>query len=213
MDNTKKGELFRLFLFLKTTLWYNTLGGIEMYSYIKGYVKEQEGNYIVLENQGIGYHIFVSNPFQFKMDEEVKVYLYNQIREDENSLYGFLTKEEKDLFLKLINVKGVGPKLVMPMFASGSVSGIVDAIDRENILYLKKFPKVGEKVARQIILDLKGKLATIGDTPSVGGFDELVSVLEGLGYKLADIKKVLPNLDSSAPIENQVKDALKLMLK
>ncbi|MBR1679513.1 MAG: Holliday junction branch migration protein RuvA [Bacilli bacterium] len=184
-----------------------------MYSYMKGFIKEQEGNYIVLENHGIGYQIFVSNPFQFKMDEEVKVYLYNQVREDENSLYGFSTKEEKELFLKLINVKGVGPKLVMPMFASGSVSGIIDAIDRENILYLKKFPKVGEKVARQIILDLKGKLATIGDSPSVGGFDELVSVLEGLGYKLADIKKVLPNLDSSEPIETQVKDALKYMLK
>ena len=191
---------------------YNEYGGY-MYSYIKGYVKEQEGNYIVLENNGIGYHIFVSNPFQFQTDKEVKVYLYNQVREDENSLYGFATKEEKELFERLLNVKGVGPKLIMPMFATGSVSGIIDAIDRENILYLKKFPKVGDKVARQIILDLKGKLTTISNTPSTSGFDELVSVLEGLGYKTADIKKVLPNLDASAPIESQVKDALKLMLK
>lgn len=182
-----------------------------MYSYIKGFVKEQEGNYIVLENQGIGYHIFVSNPYQFRTDEEVKVYLYNQIREDENSLYGFLTKEEKDLFLKLINVKGVGPKLVMPMLASGSVSGIVDAIDRENILYLKKFPKVGEKVARQIILDLKGKLSmSEEDTIET---DELSLALESLGYKNQDIKNVIGKVDKELPIESQIKEALKLLLK
>jgi len=185
----------------------------KMYSYIKGFVKEQESNYIVLECNGIGYHIFVSNPFSFPFDEEVLVYVYTQIKEDEHLLYGFKTKEEKELFLRLLNVKGVGPKLVMPMLATGSVSGIIDAIDRENILYLKKFPKVGDKVARQIILDLKGKLTASVDTTSIGGFDELVSVLEGLGYKTQDIKKILPNVDGSKQIEEQVKEALKLLLK
>ena len=110
-----------------------------MYSYIKGIVKDQESNYIVLDNNGIGYHIFVANPFQFSLEEEAKVYIYDHIREDEHSLYGFQTKEEKELFLKLLNVKGVGPKLIMPMLATGSVKGIVDAIDRENILYLTNY--------------------------------------------------------------------------
>lgn len=184
-----------------------------MYNYIKGIVSEIEANFIVVEANGIGYQIYVSNPFSFPEKEETKVYVYTQIKEDEHLLYGFKTKEEKELFLRLINVKGVGPKLVMPMLATGSVTGIIDAIDRENILYLKKFPKVGDKVARQIILDLKGKLAVSSDTSSVGGFEELVSVLEGLGYKTVDIKKILPNLDSSVSIETQVKEALKLLLK
>lgn len=184
-----------------------------MYSYISGIVKEQESNYIVLDNQGIGYQVFVANPFSYPIDQTVKVYIYSHIKEDEHSLYGFLTKEEKELFLKLLNVKGVGPKLIMPMLATGSVTGIIDAIDRENILYLKKFPKVGDKVARQIILDLKGKLANVGDSPAVGGFDELVSVLEGLGYKTNDIKKILPQMDANLPIESQVKEALKQLLK
>ncbi len=184
-----------------------------MYYYIKGYVKEVESNFIVLDCNGIGYQITVSNPFAFPTNEEVKVYVYTHIREDEQSLYGFKTKEEKELFLKLLNVKGVGPKLVMPMLATGSVSGIIDAIDRENVLYLKKFPKVGDKVARQIILDLKGKLATSINTTMIGGFDELLSVLEGLGYKTQDVKKILPNVDGSKQIEEQVKDALKLLLK
>lgn len=186
---------------------------IMMYSYIKGIVKDQESNYIVLDNNGIGYHIFVANPFQYKLDEEAKVYIYSYIREDEYSLYGFSSKDEKNLFLKLLNVKGVGPKLIMPMLATGSVNGIIDAIDRENILYLKKFPKVGDKVARQIILDLKGKLTVSNDTTNIGGFDELVSVLEGLGYKTVDIKKILPNMDANLKIEEQVKEALKLLLK
>ncbi len=184
-----------------------------MYSYIKGIVTETEANYIVIETGGVGYFIFVPNPFAFTLNEEAKVYVYNHIREDENSLYGFKTKEEKELFLKLLNVKGVGPKLVMPMLATGSVNGIIDAIDRENILYLKKFPKVGDKVARQIILDLKGKLAQSTTDIMTGGFEELVSVLEGLGYKTNDIKKILPNMDSNKEIESQVKDALKLLLK
>lgn len=184
-----------------------------MYSYIKGIVTETEANYIVVETGGVGYFIFVPNPFAFTLNEETKVYVYNHIREDENSLYGFKTKEEKELFLKLLNVKGVGPKLVMPMLATGSVNGIIDAIDRENILYLKKFPKVGDKVARQIILDLKGKLAQSTTDIMTGGFEELISVLEGLGYKTNDIKKILPNMDSNKEIESQVKDALKLLLK
>ena len=186
---------------------------IMMYSYIKGIVKDQESNYIVLDNNGIGYHIFVANPFQYKLDEEAKVYIYSYIREDEYSLYGFSSKDEKNLFLKLLNVKGVGPKLIMPMLATGSVNGIIDAIDRENILYLKKFPKVGDKVARQIILDLKGKLTASSDVTNIGGFDELVNVLEGLGYKTVDIKKILPNMDANLKIEEQVKEALKLLLK
>lgn len=183
-----------------------------MYDYIKGKVTEQESNYIVLECCNIGYDIYVSNPFEFQKENEEKVYLYTHRTEDEETLYGFKRKEEKELFLKLLSVKGVGPKTILPMLATGSVSGIVDAIDRENILYLKKFPKVGEKVARQIILDLKGKLAPSMEQ-GAGGFDELVSVLEGLGYKTGDIKKILPNMDGKKPIEEQVKDALKALLK
>ena len=184
-----------------------------MYNYIIGKIVKQESNYIVVDNNNIGYTVYVANPFSFELDKEAKVYLYNQIREDEYSLYGFKSEEERELFLKLINVKGLGPKMALPMLATGSIAGIIDAIDRENILYLTKFPKIGEKLARQIILDLKGKLANVGDTPAIGGFDELVSVLESLGYKTNDIKKILPHMDASLPIESQVKEALKQLLK
>jgi len=184
-----------------------------MYNYIYGKIVMQENNYIVVDNNGIGYTIYVANPFSFELDKEMRVYVYNQIREDEYSLYGFKNLEERDLFLKLINVKGLGPKMAMPILATGSIVGIIDAIDRENVLYLTKFPKIGEKLARQIILDLKGKLAQKTELNITGSFDELVSVLESLGYKNSEIKKVLPKINASLDLENQVKEALKLMLK
>lgn len=185
-----------------------------MYNYIRGKVVFIESNMIVVDNNGIGYGIYVANPYSFKEGEETTVYLYNHIREDENSLYGFNTKEERELFLKLLGVKGLGPKVGLGLFATGSVTGIIDAIERENVLYLKKFPKVGEKLARQIVLDLKGKLGSI-DLANVQSGDsfELVSVLESLGYKSVDINRVVPNVDKSKSIEDQVKDALKLLLK
>ena len=187
-----------------------------MYDYIKGSVVSLKNNAIVVDNNGIGFFIYVSNPYSFEVGKEYKVYVYQQIKEDENSLFGFKTIEEKDLFLKLISVKGLGCKMALPMLAVGSIEGIMDAIERENILYLKKFPKIGEKLARQIILDLKGKLEFIGvgiSDDEVTTSEELKEVLIGLGYKEKEIKSVLTKIDTTLTIEEQVKEALKLLLK
>ena len=184
-----------------------------MYSYIIGTVKEVISNAIILENNGIGYFINTPNPFAFEENVEYKVYVYQQIKEDEHSLFGFKTREEKELFLKLIDVKGLGPKMALPIIATGSISGISDAINRENILYLKKFPKIGEKLAKQIILDLKGKLDIIVDDETVKDTsEELREALVGLGYKDKEIKNVILKIDKSLSIEEQVKEALKLFL-
>lgn len=206
-----KGRKSIFFLVKNICLCYTYYGDI-MYEYIKGKVINQESNYIVLDNNGIGYLIYVPNPYSFEIDKEYTVFVYQQVREDEQTLYGFKNKEEKEMFLKLINVKGLGCKMALPMLATGSISGIMDAIERENILYLKKFPKIGDKVARQIILDLKGKLNTTSVATNKD-FDELIEVLKGLGYKQSDISKILPSINSNLNIEEQIKEALKLMLK
>lgn len=183
-----------------------------MYSYIKGIITIIETSYIVVENNGIGYMVFVSNPYSYKLNEEVTIYLYQQIREDENTLYGFKTKEDKELFLKLISVKGLGCKMALPMFSGDNMSSILNAIEEGNINYLKKFPKIGDKVARQIILDLKDKLAS-DQSNLKEDFSELTETLKSLGYKPNDIKKILPKIDASLSLEKQVKEALKLLLK
>lgn len=182
-----------------------------MYSYIKGIVTEIDSSFIVVDNNGIGYMIYVANPYSYKINSEITVYLYQQIREDENTLYGFSSKEDKDLFTKLIGVKGLGPKMALPMITGDNKDNIYDAIETGNINYLKKFPKIGDKVARQIILDLKGKLAIADDANN--DFVELTETLKSLGYKANDIKKVLPSIDKNIKLENQVKEALKLLLK
>ncbi len=184
-----------------------------MYEYMKGIITEVESNYIVLEQNETGYLIYTGNPYFFHINETYQIYVYQYVREDEISLYGFASKEEKDLFLKLINVKGLGCKMALPMLATGSISGIIDAIERENISYLKKFPKIGDKVARQIILDLKGKLVSQEHIQNTKINEELTETLKALGYKHGDIEKVSSKIDGTLKIEDQVKEALKLLLK
>lgn len=189
---------------------------IIMYDYIIGKISYIKNNAIVVDNGGIGYLVYVSNPYSFEINNEYKVYIYQHITEDENTLYGFKTIEEKELFLKLISVKGLGCKMALPILAVGQIDGIMDAIERENILYLKKFPKIGDKLARQMILDLKGKLEFIGvgiSDDQISTENELKEVLLGLGYKEKEIIPVLAKVDTSLPIEGQVKDALKLLLR
>ncbi len=186
-----------------------------MYEYMYGKVAEVKSNGIVLDVMGIGYFIYTANPYAFNESEEYKVYLYQVVKEDELSLFGFKKKEEKELFLKLISVKGLGPKMTLPILATGSIAGIVDAINRENLFYLKKFPKIGDKLAKQIILDLKGKL---GDIAILGGsiddsYIELREVLIGLGYKEKEINNIINKVNGDLSIEEQVKEALKLLLK
>jgi len=187
-----------------------------MYDYIKGTITYIKNNAIVIDNNGIGYFVYVANPYSYEVNKEYKVYIYQHITEDENSLYGFKSVEEKEFFLKLISVKGLGCKMALPILAVGSIDGIMDAIERENILYLKKFPKIGDKLAKQIILDLKGKLEFIGvgiSDDAISTENELKEALIALGYKEKEIIPVIAKVDSSLPIEGQIKDALKLLLR
>lgn len=184
-----------------------------MYSYIKGVVTEINPSYIVIDNNGIGYKINTPNPYSFNEGNEYKINVYEHIREDEHSLYGFNTIEEKEMFLKLINVKGLGPKMALPILATGSISGIVDAINRENILYLKKFPKIGDKVAKQIVLDLKGKVSCSEEYDSSMDNNDVVETLKALGYKQSDINNVITKINKNDDIETQIKEALRLLLK
>ena len=203
--NTKGIDYKQMFL-------YNYSGDC-MYTYLDGKITEIESSYITLDVNGIGYMVYVANPYQYNIGDISRVYIYQYVREDEISLYGFKDKREKDLFLKLINVKGLGCKMALPILATGSIDGIIDAVERENILYLKKFPKIGDKVAKQMILDLKGKLSNTIDLTMNIDNTELVETLKALGYKNVDISRVLPQVNKGNSLESQVKEALRLLLK
>ncbi len=185
-----------------------------MFSYLIGTISGINSNSILIEVNKVGFLVYVANPFCYEIGKEYKVYVYNKIGEEEYSLYGFKEMQEYELFTKLISVKGLGPRLALPILATGSIGGIIDAIDRENILYLTKFPKIGEKLARQIILDLKGKINIEVDSEiEDDNTEDLIDTLAALGYKTSEIKKVIGNVDRSNSLEEQVKEALKLLLK
>ena len=126
-----------------------------MYEYFDGLVTSVTPYYIVVEIQGIGYQVYVANPFRYHADSKKKLYIYQAVRENAITLYGFWNLAEKNLFLKLLNVSGIGPKSALAILANDNHLGLVEAINGENITYLTKFPGVGKKTAQQIILDLK----------------------------------------------------------
>ncbi|EAC4591279.1 Holliday junction branch migration protein RuvA [Listeria monocytogenes] len=201
-----------------------------MYDYIKGTVTTITPEYIVVEAGQIGYQIITGNPFSFQRLEgtEAQVFLYQHVREDNISLFGFQTTEERYLFKKLLSVSGIGPKSALAIIASGDVVPLISAIESEDDVYLTKFPSVGKKTARQIILDLKGKLADVvaseivyvaPENDMVAGLspqlEEAVLVLEALGYSTRELKKVIPKLAKEEDLTSDayIKLALQLMTK
>lgn len=184
-----------------------------MYSYIIGTIKEISPNYVTLDNNGIGYLILTPNPYVFKLDEVMTLYLYQKVQEDNISLYGFKTTEARELFIKLISVNGIGPKSAIAILASGSVGSITKAIEEGNAKYLQKFPGIGPKASQQIILDLKGKITFEGQAIKTINLVEVEEALEALGYRQKEIKKILPKLDPEKKTNQLIKDALAMMLK
>lgn len=185
-----------------------------MYGYIKGVVTKITPKNIIIENNGIGYLLVVSNPYNFQLNVECKVFVYQYVREDLIEIYGFSTEDEKDLFLKLISVSGIGPKSALSMLATGTVKEIVRAIESRNDAYLRKFPGIGTKASQQIILDLHGKLNFEAEeyVPN-SKLDDVEQALLALGYNKKEVAKVLSKLDASQSEGVLVKQALQALVK
>lgn len=185
-----------------------------MYSYLKGKITEINPNNVTVDVQGVGYEVLTPNPYEFKRDQEEMVYIYHHVREDVSQLYGFKTKDGKLLFMKLLSVKGIGPKSAMAILATGNVNDVIGAIELGNAKFLAKFPGIGPKASQQIILDLKGKLVFEEQSmfkPDV--ISEVEEALKSLGYKAKEIKKATKDLDGSKSADQLLRDALSAMLK
>jgi holliday junction DNA helicase RuvA len=192
---------------------------------ITGNVDYITAEYVVIKNSGIGYKVICPNPFIYRLNEEKIVYTYQYVREDLIALYGFQSRKERDLFLKLLNVSGIGPKGALAIVAFGQPEQVIHAIEQEDEKFLTKFPGVGKKTARQMILDLKGKLDLFIDSPEIteglfaeqdSGSDELEEAIEALtvlGYGRKEIQKVIPELKKQTMTANEyVKAALKKLM-
>ena len=204
-----------------------------LYEYIVGVVTTIQPTYVVLEVNGIGYLIYMANPYRLTdhLNKEVKLFVHQAVREDAQLLYGFRLEEEKRLYLKLIQVSGIGPKSGLAIMANEDHSGFIQAIQEEDAKFLMKFPGVGKKTAAQLILDLKGKLGEVfsdelglfteeqpssaGKGSGPKGLYESKEALAALGYSKRDITRIEPSLESlgDATTDAYLREALKLLMK
>lgn len=199
-----------------------------MYAYVKGTLTQLFPTHVVVETSGIGYEIQTPNSYRFQkyLNQDVQIFTSLIVREDAQLLYGFISEEEKDMFHSLIKVTGIGPKSALAILAASSPNEVKRAIENENDAYLTQFPGIGKKTARQIVLDLKGKVTiTEVDSESLLQVDvnnneqsqvvkEAMLALEALGYskrELSKVEKVL-NKQSVSSVDEAVKLGLQTLV-
>lgn len=193
-----------------------------MYDYIKGKIEEINPAELIMECGGIGYSINISlqtyETLQGK--DSAKIYVFHYIREDEESFYGFATKDERELFKLLISVNGVGVGSARMMLSSLSDEEIRNAIIGENVARIKSVKGIGLKTAQRIILDLKDKIVKGGGTAATlptmttnnANIEEATIALTMLGFSKVNINKVIPDIikkNPDAKVEDIIKEALK----
>lgn len=191
---------------------------IKVIAYIKGKIVAKNLDSIIIENNGIGYRINFVQFEQININQDACIYTYQHVREDEISLYGFISAEDYQLFIKLISVKGLGPKTALNAFKVSNANNIIKAIENNDLSYIKKLPGVGAKTASQIILDLKGKLVQENKEENEELSNAILDAIEGLkalGYKNNEIQKVIKELKSHHNLtsDEYLKLGLQLMLK
>ena len=195
-----------------------------MYEYFNGELAHILPTAIVIDVHGVGYQVVFANPYRLQdsLKKQIKVLVQQVVREDSNTLYGFISSEERELFQRLISVSGIGPKSAMSILANDDTGGFVNAVESGNVTYLTKFPGVGKKTAQQIILDLKGKFEALPEettkavvSTNQATLEEAKEALLGLGYSAKEITKIWKSLEAAAPSTTQeaLKVAFKLLMK
>ena len=196
-----------------------------MYAYIKGELEEKSNGFVVIDNNGIGYKIFMSDTAIGRLGElhsNVKVYTYYQVREDNISLYGFNTKEELRMFELLISVSGVGSKSAINMLSNIEASSFAVAVVSNDIKKISSIKGIGNKTAQRLVLELKDKLKAEQELTKVEEIQEVaqdeeisndaVDALQILGYNRRDIESVLKKIETeNLTTEEIIKEALKLL--
>ena len=202
-----------------------------MIDFLRGRVAHTTSEYVVLDVQGIGYRVFCANPYSFEksVDNEATVYVHHHVREDAISLYGFGSRDEQELFRKLLDVSGIGPRVALAALSGSQPLQLVAAIRREDIAYLTKLPGIGRKTAQRMVLDLKDKLGpeTYADEGAFApddagepvrgtgsaGWREAKEGLLSLGFSTAELDRIWPALKAEAGEDAAADVLMKLALK
>ncbi len=194
-----------------------------MIGYLKGIVTHLFKEHCFIDVHGVGYRVFVpaSTMEKLTIGKETTVFTYMNVREDAILLYGFATQDEYDLFMLLISVNGVGPKVALGVLSAVNPDGFRLAVHQKNIKVLTKMPGIGKKTAERIVLELQDKIGPVDDgavadiavpstAASKGMMSEAVDALVGLGYSEQEI---LPVVEEKAGICQTVEQLIKEVLK
>jgi Holliday junction DNA helicase RuvA len=189
-----------------------------MIGYLKGNLVEVSPESAVIDVGGVGYEILASantlSDLQNLLGKEMIVWIHTHVREDAFQLFGFITKEEKNLFLSLLKVNGVGPKMALSILSGARVPQIYEMIENSDAKALSTLPKVGKKTAEQIVLTLKGKLVLIEKNEAVakkkiiGVHPDISSALLNLGFKPLAVEQFVSSLPKDAEVEDGVRKGL-----
>lgn len=191
-----------------------------MIGYLKGQLIEATMESALILNNGVGYEVLASQnllaDFATRLNNEIEVWIYTHVREDALQLFAFDSPAEKQLFLSLLKVNGVGPKSALNLLSGASVNDIIQMIESEDAKGLSKLPKVGKKTAEQIILTLKGKLITEDRAVAVSSpqlplsksSQDIRSALINLGFKPADVEKIVSHLPAGIDFEQGLRQGL-----
>ena len=196
-----------------------------MYDYIKGDIAELNPAFVVLDAGGVGYciHISLTTFTQLNGQKTARLFIYEAIREDAHLLYGFMNQAERQLFLLLISVSGIGANTARMIMSSYSTQEIQDMIATGNVTALNAIKGIGTKTAQRIIVDLKDKILKIAGVNSTGQMmlsvnnpvkDEAVSALVMLGFAANASQKAVDQIIKNEPnlrVEQLIKLALKMM--
>ncbi len=184
-----------------------------MIALLRGKATALHENTLIVDVNGVGYEVTCSELTKFDLLEKeyCKVLIHTHVREDAIVLFGFSTPIEKQMFLSLVKVNGIGPKMAMTILSAGSVESILKFIDEGDVKGLSSLPKIGKKKAEQIILTLKGKLIIEDQNKTLSTFlsrDDICSALIHLGFKPNDVALVVDKMDSSIDLQTGVRIGL-----
>ena len=189
-----------------------------------GLIKEKTPSEILIEVNGIGYEVSVplSTSFQLpNVGESAYLLTHLVVREDQHSLYGFATEEERRLFRALIKISGVGAKLAITILSGTNVNGFIQSVINEDIDALVHLPGIGKKTAERLVVEMKDKISEISDDESNASqpgansaVAESINALVNLGYKTKDAKNILDKIESDGlSVEELIRQALKSLNK
>jgi holliday junction DNA helicase RuvA len=183
-----------------------------MIAYLKGKILEKGLTYIILENQGIGYKVFViPDVLSQSIGSEIVLYIYHKVADDGQSLFGLPDFAALQFFEMLITVSGVGPKVALAILSAAQVDAVKQAIAAQDSAIFTRISGVGLKTAEKIIVELKNKVGALG--VSANASSEIFDALLALGYNQREVREMINKLDPSLSTQDQLKQALKVLGK